>query len=204
MNGCGRPVTNGVVAQRRSASSRQVQRIAPAPNIVQRRGRIPEGTIEATVRRIVTGHGDDGRAVVQIDRREALVPRRERVASRVLWTSAAVPADNAGSDDAADVEIGLTIAAGTVFRVVQFEPGNPEFLHRTASVDYAVVIDGEIDMELDEGESVHLEAGDLLVQRGTIHGFVNRGSAPCRIAFVLVSAAPVEVAGRVLGDFVPD
>lgn len=162
------------------------------------------GDIEPTLRRIVTGHDEHGRAVVKIDRREDLVPRREGVASRVLWTSTSVPADNAGSTDTADVKIGLTIEGGTVFRVVQFEPGGPEFLHRTASVDYAVVIEGEIDMELDEGETVHLEAGDLLVQRGTIHGFVNRGNAPCRIAFVLVSAAPVEVAGRVLGDLVPD
>lgn len=156
------------------------------------------------MRRIVTGHDDEGRAVVQIDRREELVSRRERVSSRVLWTSTSVPADNAGDEDASDAEIGLTISAGTVFRVVQFEPGNPEFLHRTASVDYAVVMDGEIDMEFGEGETVHLQAGDVLIQRGTIHGFRNRGSSPCRIAFVLVSAAPVEVAGRVLGDLVPD
>ncbi len=126
------------------------------------------------------------------------------MASRVLWTSTSVPADNAGDQDAALQDIGLKLATGTVFRVVQFEPGNPEFLHRTTSVDYAVVIEGEIDMELDEGETVHLRAGDLLIQRGTIHGFVNRGRAPCRIAFVLVSATPVEVAGRVLGDLIPE
>ena len=53
-------------------------------------------------------------------------------------------------------------------------------------------------MELDEGETVHLKAGDVLVQRGTIHNWINRGTAPCRIAFILVDARPVTVDGRVL------
>ncbi len=56
---------------------------------------------------------------------------------------------------------------------------------------------GEIDMELD-GSSVHLKAGDVLVQRGTIHNWVNRGTEPCVIAFVLIAANPVTVGGRVL------
>src|SRR5262249_167595 len=69
--------------------------------------------------------------------------------------------------------------------------------HRTDSIDYATVISGEIDMELD-GTSVHLKAGDLLVQRGTIHNWVNKGTAPCVIAFVLVGAKPVTAGGKVL------
>jgi quercetin dioxygenase-like cupin family protein len=161
------------------------------------------GAMAATVRRVVTGHDREGRAVVKIDEREELLQRRPQVASRVLWTSASVPADNSGEEDAAAQEIALTIAQGTVFRVVEFRPSNPVFMHRTASVDYAVVMDGEIDMELDEGESVHLQAGDVLVQRGTVHAWINRSSEPCRIAFVLVSAVPVEVAGEVLGDSIP-
>jgi uncharacterized cupin superfamily protein len=60
-------------------------------------------------------------------------------------------------------------------------------MHRTRSVDYAVVMEGEIDMILDDGE-VHLAAGDVLVQQGTDHAWVNRGAHPCRIAFVLIDA----------------
>src|SRR6195256_4178161 len=60
-------------------------------------------------------------------------------------------------------------------------------LHRTKSIDYAVVISGEIDMLLDDSE-VHLKAGDVLVERGTNHAWVNRGSENCRIAFVLIDA----------------
>ena len=63
-------------------------------------------------------------------------------------------------------------------------------MHRTRSVDYAIVLEGEIDMLLDEGE-VHLQAGDVLVQQGTNHAWVNRGAAPCRIAFVLIDAKEI-------------
>ena len=69
--------------------------------------------------------------------------------------------------------------------------------HRTQSIDYAVVMSGEIDMEMD-GTTVHLRAGDVLVQRGTIHNWINRGTEACVIAFVLVSAKPVTVGGKTL------
>ena len=86
---------------------------------------------------------------------------------------------------------------GTVFRVVEFAPGVAPRNHRTDSIDYAVVMSGEIDMELD-GSVVHLQAGDVLVQRGTIHNWVNRGTWPCVIAFILIDAKPVEIGGKVL------
>jgi uncharacterized cupin superfamily protein len=60
-------------------------------------------------------------------------------------------------------------------------------MHRTASIDYAVVLSGEIDMLLDEAD-VHLKAGDVVVQQATNHAWMNRGSEPCRIAFILVDA----------------
>jgi quercetin dioxygenase-like cupin family protein len=83
-----------------------------------------------------------------------------------------------------------------VFRVVQYDPGVAPRNHRTESIDYAVVLSGEIDMELD-GSAVHLRAGDVLVQRGTMHNWVNRGTKPCVIAFVLVAAKPMERLGAV-------
>ncbi len=70
--------------------------------------------------------------------------------------------------------------------------------HRTDSIDYAVVISGTIDMELDDGVVAKLKAGDVLVQRGTIHNWVNRGTEDCVIAFVLISAKPVTAAGKSL------
>ena len=94
-------------------------------------------------------------------------------------------------------KIGTTIPDGTVFRVVSFGPGVAPRNHRTNSIDYAVVMSGEIDMELDIG-SVHLKAGDVLVQRGTIHNWVNNGKEPCVIAFTLVSAKSVTAGGKTL------
>src|SRR5262249_6513437 len=103
----------------------------------------------------------------------------------VVWTSEGFPVDNDGSADGSARDIGTaTLANGTVFRVLSFGPGVSPRNHRTDSIDYATVISGEIDLELD-GTSVHLKAGDLLVQRGTIHNWVNKGTAPCVIAFVL-------------------
>jgi mannose-6-phosphate isomerase-like protein (cupin superfamily) len=69
--------------------------------------------------------------------------------------------------------------------------------HRTDSLDYAVVISGEIDMEMDEA-IVHLKQGDVLVQRGTVHNWNNRGSEPCVIAFALIAAEPVRRNGNIL------
>jgi quercetin dioxygenase-like cupin family protein len=150
------------------------------------------------VRRVVTGHDDNGRAVVTIDEmvKNAYSSRPGTTAS-VIWTTDATPADNSGNDDAGMRKVGLTLSGGTVFRVLEFAPGNAARMHRTDSVDYAVVISGEIDMQLDDSE-VHLKAGDVLVQRGTIHNWVNRSDKPCVMAFVLVDAKPVTAGGKTL------
>ena len=99
--------------------------------------------------------------------------------------------------DAKGRAVGTTLKNGTVFRVIEFGPGVAPRNHRTDSIDYIVVMSGEIDMEL-EDSVVHLKAGDVLVQRGTIHNCVNRGTTPCVIAAVLIDARPVEAGGKVL------
>lgn len=93
--------------------------------------------------------------------------------------------------------VGSTDSGGTVFRVVQYEPGVTPRNHRTDSIDYAVVMSGEIDLELD-GITVHLKQCDVLVQRGTVHNWINRGPEPCVIAFALIAAEPVRRGGNVL------
>jgi len=165
-------------------------------------------------RRVVTGHDADGKAVVLIDGAARNVKLREAtgLTSTLLWTTEESPAGASGNDDRAEREIGVAPPPrGSIFRVVDFPPAadlgevdNAAMLremgigvgqggvrhasmHRTKSIDYAIVISGEIDMLLDDSE-VHLKAGDVLVQRGTNHGWVNRGKATCRIAFVLIDA----------------
>ncbi len=150
------------------------------------------------LRRVVTGHDSKGRARVTIDEApKNVISNRPGTTSCVLWSTTGFPVDNDGYEDPSGRKIGTTVDNGTVFRVVRFEPGNSPRNHRTDSIDYAVVMSGEIDMELD-GETVHLKAGDVLVQRGTIHNWVNRGREPCMIAFVLVSAKPVTAGGKPL------
>ena len=92
---------------------------------------------------------------------------------------------------------GTSLDNGTVFRILELARGVSPRNHRTDSIDYAVIMSGEVDMELDD-TTVHLKAGDVLVQRGTIHNWVNRGTEPCVIAFVLIAAKPVTVGGKVL------
>ena len=148
------------------------------------------------IRRVVTGHDEQGRARVAIDEVcSNVISRRPNHASCVVWSSGVFPADNGEEFDGGAREVATTDPGGTVFRIVQYQPGVAPRNHRTESLDYAVVLSGEIDMELD-GSVVHLRAGDVLVQRGTMHNWVNRGSQPCVIAFVLVAAKPVELGGR--------
>jgi quercetin dioxygenase-like cupin family protein len=152
------------------------------------------------VRRVVTGHDAKGRAVVLIDETaKNLQTPRPGISASVIWTTDTFPADNDGSADGAARKVGTTLAGGTVFRVIEFMPGNAERVHRTDSIDYAVVISGEIDMQLEPGDpEVHLKAGDVMVQRGTVHNWINRGSASCVIAFVLIDAKPATAGGKAL------
>jgi mannose-6-phosphate isomerase-like protein (cupin superfamily) len=151
-----------------------------------------------TIRRVVTGHDDQGRAKMLIDEQvKNVFSHRPGAFYSVIWSSEGFPVDNDGDADPSGKKIGTTIAGGTVFRVVSFGPGVAPRNHRTDSIDYAVVMSGEIDMELDTG-TVHLKAGDVLVQRGTIHNWVNKGKVPCVIAFTLVAAKPVSAGGKTL------
>ena len=151
------------------------------------------------IRRVVTGHDANGKAIVLYDEigKEVSVGR-PGATSCVVWTTEGWPISNDGSEDEAKRKTATTLDNGTVLRIVRFDPGVTPRNHRTDSIDYAVVMAGEIDMEVDDGKSVHLKAGDLLVQRGTIHNWNNRGTKPCVIAFVLIAAKPVEIGGAVL------
>jgi quercetin dioxygenase-like cupin family protein len=151
------------------------------------------------IRRVVTGHDHDGRAVIAIDEIcKNVVSRRPKHESCVVWSTGSFPADNSRDEDGGARPVATTDPNGTVFRIGMYRPGVAARNHRTESVDYAIVMSGEIMMEID-GATVHLRAGDVLVQRGTVHNWTNPGTEPCIIAFVLVAAKPVERAGKILG-----
>ncbi|MDP1748078.1 MAG: cupin domain-containing protein [Reyranella sp.] len=155
------------------------------------------------IRRVVTGHDKDGKAVVAIDEvSRDVVSFRPGATITNVWSTAGFPVDNTGAADAGVADgakeiTGTTRDDGTVFRVIEYAPGVAPRNHRTNSIDYAVVLSGEIDMEMD-GQVVTLRAGDVLVQRGTIHDWINRSDKPCVIAFVLIDARPVELGGKTL------
>lgn len=148
------------------------------------------------VRRVITGHDASGNAVVKIDEvvKDLKVGRPGAMVAPI-WVTEGFPVDNDGSEDASKRQVGTTLAGGTVLRVVEFSPGVQARNHRTDSIDYAIVMSGEIDMEMD-GTLIHLHAGDVLVQRGTIHNWINNGTAPCVIAFALIDAKPVTAGGK--------
>ena len=152
------------------------------------------------IRRVVTGHDDQGKAVVLID--EVCSHFKQGLQNAYIcniWTTDTVPANNDGNHDGGMREGKFTmIENGSVFRILDFRPGVEHRMHRTDSIDYLVVMKGEIDMELDDGVEVHLKAGDVMVQRGTIHNWINRGTETCVIAVILIHAKPVEAGGQVL------
>lgn len=155
------------------------------------------------IRRVITGHDEQGKAVVQID--EVCTHFREnrpKGFSCVIWSTDTSPADNTREGDAGQPGVKVTtMPDGTVFRILDFRPGVAERVHRTDTIDYVVVMQGEIDMELESGEEIHLRQGDVMVQRGTVHNWINRGTETCVMAVVLVGAKPVTVGGEPLKAF---
>jgi len=177
---------------------------------------------QAEVRRIVTGHDQAGRAIIQQD---GPVPRVQRIGGEhgplffEVWNTRATPApiDRASGEPP---EEGIQLAPpkrGTRIRVLDIPPEDasiaaltPEqaaahfaevgaagasshagattrhaFMHRTETIDYGIVLEGEITLIMDEGETVAY-AGDIVIQRGTNHGWANRANRNCRIAFILI------------------
>ena len=150
------------------------------------------------VRRVITGHDENGKAVVKIDEVAThLYQGRPGATVCNVWTTDRSPASNDGDADEGLRKVGTTLKNGTIFRILEFAPGLAPRNHRTDSIDYIVVMSGEIDMELDD-TTVHLKAGDVMVQRGTIHNWINRGTEPCVLAVILVDAKSVEVGGKTL------
>lgn len=164
-------------------------------------------------RRVVTGHDRSGKAVVLMDGEAKNVKLRQAtgICATLLWTTNTAPAELSETDPT-DRESGVAPPlTGSIFRIVEFPPekssggaSSEEVLremgvsaggeaprhpgmHRTPSLDYALVLKGEIDMLLDDSE-LHLKAGDVVVQQGTNHAWANRGREPCQVAFILIGA----------------
>ena len=177
--------------------------------------------MQGKIRRVVTGHDANGKAVVLEDRDAPAVrtnPHRPGHISVDLWRTSASPvvlkAEEA--DPTAGPKVIHPSPQGTVFRISEIAPETEAirnmdpakakevfkamgaenastfgqnkrhpFMHRTETVDYAVVLEGEVVMLLDDDE-VHLKAGDVVIQRGTNHAWSNRSDKPVKMLYVLV------------------
>lgn len=173
------------------------------------------------IHRVVTGHDDQGRAVIASEGPLSVVKELDSLPGTVfheVWNTAANPVIDNGADAAAGPVVLPPPAGGTRIRFVDIPPDTDDFLrdgaarmgaafseigdqqastvaadsphplmHRTESIDYGIVIEGEMTLVLDNGEA-RLKPGSVVVQRGTNHAWANRSDKPCRMLFVLVDA----------------
>jgi hypothetical protein len=172
------------------------------------------------VRRVLTGHDSGGKSTFIADGLAPNVKEMASMPGLALtdrWETPGAPADNDGHADAATRPVRLEPPKnGTILRIVEFPPDSawrqnadareafksigaghaPDkksadpMMHRTSTVDYIIVLKGEIHAIMEQGETL-LRAGDILVQRGTNHSWSVRGHEPCIVAAVLVNAKPL-------------
>jgi mannose-6-phosphate isomerase-like protein (cupin superfamily) len=168
-------------------------------------------------RRVVTGHDKSGKAVIlRDDVPEVHVRARTGTLTQQMWITDNIPAEEVtAADPTGKIKGTNPPLAGSIFRILEipaessYKPrteadaeehrkntgvevgplgkGKHPAMHRTRSIDYALILKGEIDMMLDDSE-VHCREGDVLIQQGTDHAWANRGDKPCTIAFILIGA----------------
>ena len=155
------------------------------------------------IRRFVTGHDarNVAKVIMQGPATNAKRPGTGTV-STLIWSTDRTPADVTVGENVEDLGariIGTAPPAnGTRFAVIDFPPGNEPRMHRTETIDYVIVLEGEIDMDMDDS-TVKLKTGDVMVQRGTNHAWANRGNVRARVAFVLIDAVPLGIGHPVTG-----
>ena len=142
------------------------------------------------IRRIVTGHNADARAIIKSDDCFPSEPITIGGAEFALvWTTSTVPADNNDETDGRTRDAGLTINQGSVIRIVDFLPGGTSPMHRTNSIDYGIILSGEIELELEGGVKTTAGPHTIIIQRGTNHKWSNPSQSEyARVAFVLIEA----------------
>jgi quercetin dioxygenase-like cupin family protein len=158
-----------------------------------------------SIRRVVTGHDARGRSVIKkIDQISPAPIDSGDAYFALIWATKTVPADNGPDVEESLPEAGKTLHGGSVIRIVDMLPGKASPMHRSFSLDYGIVMSGELELEMESGETLRLQAGDIVVQRGTAHLWRNPSAdRTCRIAFVLIEAKPVAIDGRVLEEVQP-
>lgn len=139
-------------------------------------------------RRVVTGLDAEGQSCVVID---GPIPQLNEMTAALAWRTEAQPADNSGSaDPVAPYAVEMLHTPGSNFAICQFPPNTPEIMHATDTIDYLVILKGQVTLVLEDGEA-DLAAGDFVVDRGVMHGWRNSHAEPCVAAVVNLPAHPV-------------
>ncbi|KAK5954678.1 hypothetical protein OHC33_004402 [Knufia fluminis] len=160
------------------------------------------------ISRFITDHNAEGQACFSNRNAEVMSwVAINPVANFALgYTTSRFPVKFADEEDITEYEAylkdrpGITIPGGTVLRFVDMAPGETSPMHRTVSLDYGVVLEGEVELVLDSGETRTLRRGDVAIQRGTKHAWKNAGAGWCRMMYVLQESKPFKVAGKTLGE----
>jgi quercetin dioxygenase-like cupin family protein len=156
------------------------------------------------IQRVITGHNAQGRAVFKSEdvTPTKMIPSGD-ASFLLIWTTETVPADNNDETDGRLRDAGLTLNQGSVIRVVDMLPGKESPMHRTNSIDYGIVMKGEIELELDDGTKRTVREGGIIIQRGTNHLWRNVTDQPTRIAFILIEAPAYVHDGKALEEHKP-
>jgi quercetin dioxygenase-like cupin family protein len=154
-------------------------------------------------KRVVTGHNNKGKGIIEVvDQGKWTEVQEGKALWNVMWSTTTFPIDGA-KDNALEREkeekvLSLSLPNGTVLRMVDRAPRTQSAMHRSQTVDYGVVLEGEMEMLMDSGESVILRPGDVCIQRGTLHQWRNNTSQWNRMLFVLMDAEPLDIGGKLL------
>ena len=143
-------------------------------------------------RRVITGHDKEGKAVVWMDGAASNVKRpNDNIISTLLWTTDEMPADFMNEEDYGERAVATAPHPnGTRFIIFEMKPHSGRSkMHKTDTIDYVVCIEGEMTAILDDTEVI-LKPGDVLIQRGTNHGWENRSDQHTKLAIVLIDGKP--------------
>jgi len=145
-------------------------------------------TAAVKLRRVVTGLDAEGRSCIVLD--GPLAPLGS--SAGLAWFAEALPVDNSGAGDCPHPEFSFDLIhqGGAVCMVHEFRKGEGEFWHATDTIDYVVMLSGEVVLELESGAAT-LRAGDFCIDRGVVHRWRNEREEPARAMIVMLPAHPV-------------
>ena len=161
------------------------------------------------IHRYITTHDSNGKAIFSnaLPEENPMIPHSDGIAFALSYTTKGFPVD---INDDKDINVytgylketpGLVVSGGTVLRHVDIPPNTACTMHRTVSLDYGAVLEGEVELLLDSGEKRLMKRGDVAIQRGTMHQWINHSKTEwTRMLFVLQECKPLTVAGETVGE----